>query len=99
MYQSFWTLTGNPTLLKSKPVAALAQAAGVGIPVALYAFVMDQGVTVLNGSTSTEHMREDLEGIRKVREWAVSNPRDFSSIVKAFEDLMGPNINDRPYRV
>jgi diketogulonate reductase-like aldo/keto reductase len=97
VYQSFWTLTGNPTLLKSKPVVTLAQASEVAIPVALYALVMEQGVMVLNGSTSTEHMREDLEGIRKVREWAVAHPHDFSSIVKAFEDLMGPNINDRPY--
>ncbi|KAG9187308.1 hypothetical protein G6011_05179 [Alternaria panax] len=84
MYQSFWTLTGNPFLLKSKPVAELAKATGVGVPVALYALVMDQGIVVLNGTTSTEHMSTDLEGIRKVREWAVRNRKKFESISDEF---------------
>lgn len=89
MYQSFWTLTGNPALLRSKPVVALAQATNVEIPVALYALVMDQGVTVLNGSTSKDHMRMDLEGITKVRDWAVASPQDFSSITQAFKSIVG----------
>jgi diketogulonate reductase-like aldo/keto reductase len=89
MYQSFWTLTGNPSLLKSKPIAALAQAAEVDIAVALYALVMEQGIVVLNGSTSTEHMRGDLDSIQTVREWAVSHPRDFASIGEAFKGLVG----------
>jgi diketogulonate reductase-like aldo/keto reductase len=92
MYQSFWTLTGNLSLLKSKPVNALAHATNVELPVALYALVMEQGVMVLNGSTSTEHMRGDLEGIRSVREWALSHPRDFVSINEAFKSLVGPII-------
>ncbi|KAF2624622.1 aldo-keto reductase-like protein [Macroventuria anomochaeta] len=77
MYQSFWTLTGNPKLLKSKPVVELAQAAQVSVPTALYALVMDLGVEVLNGTTSAVHMQEDLEGIQKVRDWATSNPRQW----------------------
>jgi diketogulonate reductase-like aldo/keto reductase len=89
MYQSFWTLTGNPSLLQSQPVAALARAVGVEIPVALYALVMDQGVMVLNGSTSSEHMKMDLEGIQKVREWAVEKPQEFSSITQAFRSIVG----------
>jgi diketogulonate reductase-like aldo/keto reductase len=92
MYQSFWTLTGNPSLVQSKPVATLAQAAEVTTPVALYALVMDLGVVVLNGSTSTEHMREDLDGICKVREWAVAHARDFASIAEALKNLMGPSV-------
>ncbi|CAN9083483.1 unnamed protein product [Alternaria alternata] len=84
MYQSFWTLTGNPALLKSKPVAALAKATNVELPIALYALVMDQGIVVLNGSTSTEHMRADLEGIQKVREWAESNQKKFEYIREDF---------------
>lgn len=88
MYQSFWTLTGNPVLLKSKPVAALAEATNVGLPIALYALVMDQGIVVLNGSTSTEHMRADLEGIRKVREWAESNQKKFEYIRDDFSYLV-----------
>jgi diketogulonate reductase-like aldo/keto reductase len=88
MYQSFWTLTGNPSLLRSEPVAALAQAAGVGLPVALYALVMDQGVMVLNGTTSSDHMRADLEGIHKVREWAVLESDKFKAIGEAFKSLL-----------
>ncbi|EOA88100.1 uncharacterized protein SETTUDRAFT_108102 [Exserohilum turcica Et28A] len=88
-YQSFWTLTGNPALLRCDPVVALAQAVHVEIPVALYALVMDRGVAVLNGSTSTDHMRSDLQGIAKVREWAAANPRDFADISRAFEDMVG----------
>ncbi|KAJ8107450.1 hypothetical protein OPT61_g8857 [Boeremia exigua] len=64
-YQSFWTLTGNSNLVKSKPVVELAQAAEVSVPTALYALVMDLGVEVLNGTTSAEHMQEDLLGVRK----------------------------------
>ncbi|KAI4950036.1 hypothetical protein J4E91_004692 [Alternaria rosae] len=89
MYQSFWTLTGNPSLIRSEPVATLAQVAGVGLPVALYALVIDQGVVVLNGTTSSDHMRADLEGIEKVREWALSQPDKFESIGGAFKSLVG----------
>ncbi|KAF1829092.1 aldo-keto reductase-like protein [Decorospora gaudefroyi] len=88
-YQSFWTLTGNPTLLKSGPVTALAQAANVDFPVALYALVMDLGVVVLNGSTSRHHLRTDLEGIQSVREWAKSHAEDFASINEGFGSLVG----------
>jgi len=87
-YQSFWTLTGNPSLIRSEPVAALAQAADVGLPVALYALVMDQGVVVLNGTTSSDHMRADLEGVDKVRDWALSQPDKFKAISEAFKSLL-----------
>ncbi|CAG5140307.1 uncharacterized protein ALTATR162_LOCUS682 [Alternaria atra] len=88
MYQSFWTLTGNPSLLRSKPVAALAQTTNIGLPVALYALVMDQGVMVLNGTTSSDHMQADLEGIRKVCEWSASHRADFESISDDFKALV-----------
>jgi len=88
MYQSFWTLTGNPSLIRSEPVTALAQVAGVGLPVALYALVMDQGVVVLNGTTSSDHMRADLEGVDKVRDWALSQPDKFKPISEAFRSLL-----------
>jgi diketogulonate reductase-like aldo/keto reductase len=89
IYQSFWTLTGNPALLKSEPVVQLAQAVGVGLPVALYALVMNSGIEVLNGTTSQEHMREDLEGIMKVQEWAARNSHDWTSTTNMFRELTG----------
>jgi diketogulonate reductase-like aldo/keto reductase len=87
-YQSFWTLTGNPKLLKSKPVIELAQAAEVSVPTALYALVMDLGVEVLNGTTAAEHMHEDLEGIGRVRNWAVSNPRQWVDLTASLTRLL-----------
>ncbi|KAJ4322340.1 hypothetical protein N0V94_002449 [Neodidymelliopsis sp. IMI 364377] len=92
IYQSFWTLTGNPKLLKSKPVTELAQVPGVSIPTSLYALTMDLGVEVLNGTTSAEHMQEDLEGIRKVREWAISNPGPWIGYSKTFNELLQPEF-------
>ncbi|KAJ5041973.1 aldo-keto reductase-like protein [Bipolaris maydis] len=89
VYQSFWTLTGNPALLQSQPVAALARAAQVEIPVALYTLVIDQGVVVLNGSTSREHMEMDLEGVQKVRGWAVEKPQEFAAIAEDFKAIVG----------
>lgn len=83
-YQSFWTLTGNPKLLKSKPVLELAKKAEVEVPTALYALVMELGVEVLNGTTSEEHMRGDLDGVGKVREWAGENARDWRRLVGDF---------------
>ncbi|KAF2849557.1 aldo-keto reductase-like protein [Plenodomus tracheiphilus IPT5] len=87
-YQSFWTLTGNPALLKSKPVVFLAQCCGIEPCVALYAFVMNSGIVILNGTTSTNHMREDLEGPRKVLEWIKSHPENWKSLHNAFHALV-----------
>lgn len=87
-YQSFWTLTGNPELLRSKPVIALAQAVGIDRSIALYALVMDLGIVVLNGTTSSEHMLEDLEGIVKVRQWRETHNQDWAGISDAFGSLI-----------
>lgn len=85
VYQSFWTLTGNPNLLKSDVVAKLADSAGVSRPVALYSLVIDRGITVLNGTTSVEHMGEDLRGVNLVREWALSHRQDWLRISEVFK--------------
>lgn len=90
-YQSFWTLTGNPALLKSKPVTDLAEASGVGRPSALYALVMDLGVMVLNGTTSAEHMRNDLDGIAKVRDFVLTNQEHWNTITDAFRHSVQPD--------
>jgi diketogulonate reductase-like aldo/keto reductase len=91
-YQSFWTLTGNPKLLKSQPVVELAQAAQVSLPTALYALIMDLGVEVLNGTTSLEHMQESLLGIPKAREWAITNPQSWAKTAAAFARLVEPAV-------
>ncbi|KAI0472461.1 NADP-dependent oxidoreductase domain-containing protein [Xylaria cf. heliscus] len=61
-FQTFWTLTGNPELLRSAPVQELAEAAAISPSVALYALVLGlEGTTILDGTTSEEHMAEDLK--------------------------------------
>ncbi|KAK9417497.1 putative NADP-dependent oxidoreductase domain-containing protein [Seiridium unicorne] len=71
VFQSFWTLSGNPRLLKQEPVNVIAEAAGVEKEVAYYALVLGlEGTTILDGTTSQEHMQADLEGIEKVGQWA-----------------------------
>ncbi|KAI0391043.1 putative aldo-keto reductase [Xylariaceae sp. FL0594] len=61
-FQTFWTLSGNPKLLRSETVQELAKSAGVTPPVALYALVLGlEGTTVLDGTTNESHMAEDLK--------------------------------------
>ena len=88
-YQSFWTLTANPHLLASEPVRALAAAVGVGRPVALYGFVIGLGeVSVLNGTTNAERMKEDLEGVEKISRWRGEHSGEYAPLQKAFEELL-----------
>ena len=90
-YQSFWTLTANPRLLRSEPVGKLAEAVGVSKEVALYGLVLGLGETmsVLDGTTRVERMEEDLKGVEMVREWAETAPENWSAILQAFRTLIG----------
>ncbi|MCB4800394.1 hypothetical protein LG649_16215, partial [Tamlana sp. PT2-4] len=74
-YQSFWTLTANPHLLKSPPVETLAHQVGSSLPVALYGLVLGLGkVSVLDGTTNAERMRDDLQGVQQILDWQSANP-------------------------
>ncbi|KAE9372170.1 Aldo/keto reductase [Stipitochalara longipes BDJ] len=72
VFQTFWTLTGNPGLLKSKVVKEMAEAlksANIADEkaVALYSLVLGlEGTSVLNGTTNEERMAGDLDGLRAV---------------------------------
>ena len=90
-YQSFWTLTGNPRLLRSEPVGNLAEAAGVSREVALYGLVLglDDGMSVLDGTTKSARMVEDLKGVEMVRKWSGKAPEGWSEILQAFKALVG----------
>jgi diketogulonate reductase-like aldo/keto reductase len=69
IFQSFWTLTGNPQLMKSHVVNEVAgELKNLGVSdekaVALYSLVMSlEGITVLNGTTNKERMESDLKGL------------------------------------
>lgn len=88
-YQSFWTLTANPELLRSDVVGGLAAKAGVSEPVALYSLVLGLGkLSVLNGTTNQQRMAEDLEGVQKVVEWAASEAEVWQEIKAKFQALI-----------
>ena len=85
-YQSFWTLTGNPGLLKSEPVTKVAEKASVSKAVALYSLVLGLGNTsVLNGTTNTERMSEDLVGVQRVQSWSEAAPKVWKEVQDAFQ--------------
>lgn len=70
VYQSFWTLTGNPDLLESNPVDALTKEIGVGKEQALYLLVLAlDRLVVLNGTTSEQTMSADLEAVKVFGRW------------------------------
>ena len=60
-YQSFWTLTANRHALKSDPVKEWATRRALTPQQLMFAFLMSLGyVTPLSGTTSVEHMAEDV---------------------------------------
>lgn len=60
-YQSFWSLTANPHIVKSELVSTLAMQYGKSQEQLFYRFLMQQSITPLNGTTSISHMQEDLD--------------------------------------
>jgi diketogulonate reductase-like aldo/keto reductase len=60
-YQSFWSLTGNPHLLKSEEIKELSRKYNKTPEQILYKFLNQIEVTPLNGTTSKIHMIEDLD--------------------------------------
>ncbi len=60
IYQSFWTLTANPFILKHPVVDTICEKYGQGPAAILYRYLTQSGVAPLNGTTSLEHMQSDL---------------------------------------
>ncbi|TBR19879.1 aldo/keto reductase [bacterium] len=59
-YQSFWTLSANPHLLASPAVQGLARRLGRTPAQVLFRYLNQRGVVPLTGTTSPQHMKEDL---------------------------------------
>ncbi len=90
IYESFWTLSANPTLLRSALVGSLAESVGISRESALYCLVLGLGnITILNGTTNVGHMREDWEAVQKVQVYAESHPHQWQKSLAAFRDLIG----------
>ncbi|KAL3418665.1 aldo/keto reductase [Phlyctema vagabunda] len=90
IYQSFWTLSGNPALLKSAVIASLAELVGVDKEVALYAMVLGLGkICILDGTTNPDHMEHDLKGVKLVESWAQGEGRSgYEETLKEFKALI-----------
>jgi diketogulonate reductase-like aldo/keto reductase len=67
VYQSFWTLTGNPHVVWSDAVKGIAGRIGISEECVFYRFCVQEGITVLDGTTSEEHMKEDLAVLKEDR--------------------------------
>jgi len=60
MYQGFSLLTANPYVLQHPRVLSIAKRLGVGTPQVIFRFAMQVGMVPLTGTTSLEHMKQDL---------------------------------------
>ncbi|KAH7366872.1 aldo/keto reductase [Plectosphaerella cucumerina] len=92
VFQSFWTLTGNPALAGWRVVGDVVDALGgrVEKEVAVYALVMALGrVCVLDGTTREEGMKGDLEGLEVLAAWAEGEGKhQWEEAVEAFKRLV-----------
>lgn len=88
IYQSFWTLSANPKLLHNPSVVFIAKAVTVDPQVAFYCLVLGLGDLVILNGTQT-HMSTDLEGLEKVRQWALENKYKWENTLKHFKDATG----------
>lgn len=60
IYQSFWTLTANPSLLNHPVIAELAEQYHWSAAQLLFRYLTQRGIVPLTGTTSKIHMLEDL---------------------------------------
>lgn len=60
VYQSFWTLTANPFLLNSNVILEIAASSNKTPAQVLFRYLTQVGVAPLTGTTSDNHMIEDL---------------------------------------
>lgn len=59
-YQAFSLLTANERALRSDPIQAVAERYDRTIPQIVFRFALQLGLSPLTGTTSEEHMRQDL---------------------------------------
>ncbi|KAF9010762.1 Aldo/keto reductase [Cyathus striatus] len=60
VYQSFWTLSGSPSLLSHPDLIAIAQELNCTPAQAVYRIAQLEGITPLSGTTNEDHMRQDV---------------------------------------
>ncbi|CAZ84355.1 unnamed protein product [Tuber melanosporum] len=90
VYQSFWTLTANPGIVRSEIVRKVAAGRGWTREQAMYALVLalgrgweaGGGVCVLNGTTNAERMKADLEIVGEIDGIKESDVEEFRDLLK-----------------
>ncbi|KAI4740787.1 Aldo/keto reductase [Aureobasidium sp. EXF-12298] len=87
-YQSFWTLTGNPELLKSRLVQNTAGEVDVSAEVALYSLVQSLGITPINGTKS--HIESDVAELSKLKDWKAEgqNAETWEKYVRRLDGML-----------
>ena len=86
IYQSFWTLTGNPHLLRSSEVTSLAGQLNISPQSALYCLVLGLGnTTILNGTTNQSRMKEDWHAIKQTQDFARVDPAEWENCLQRFK--------------
>lgn len=80
IYQGFSLLTANPEVLRSSALVALAGTLGVTPAQVIFSFSRAIGILPLTGSSSPEHLQQDLASIN------LSLPSD---VVQAIESIAG----------
>lgn len=61
LYQGFSLLTANREVLTAPEVQAIARRLGAGVAQVIFCFAMQVGMLPLTGTTSQQHMKEDLQ--------------------------------------
>ena len=60
IYQSFWTLTANPGILANDVIKSLAERYRCTPAQVFFRYLSQTGIVPLTGTTSEQHMKEDL---------------------------------------
>lgn len=68
VYQSFWTLTANPHLLRSIPILVIAARYQVSSEEVLFRYLTQIGVVPLTGTCQEQHMSADLS----IMKWSLT---------------------------
>lgn len=63
VYQSFWTLSANPHILENINVRKAAEKRGVPPTSIFFAYLSQDGITILTGTKNVQHMKADLSAM------------------------------------
>lgn len=89
IYQSFWMLSANPKIVHGPEVGRVADKVGLTPYEAMYSLVLAlDNVIVLNGTTNTKHMVDDLSCVQRTRNWASEHPNDWAYYLNRFKSLL-----------